>query len=312
MAEKSSSTKRAESAGVRAKAWSRRAIRRKNARSALLMIAPFLVVYGVFLIYPAIRVFWLTFTSADLTGNGGAFVGLDNYTRLIFDPLFWASVWHTVYFVLLTAAPSTAVGLLLAILVLRWNRLRPFFLAAFFLPYILPVSVVTMIWAWILDPNFGVANYLFGTNIAWLDNASWAMPMVAFVTIWWMVGFNTVLFISGLQNIPNEIYEAARLDGCGPVRLFTSITWPMLYPVTVLVFTLQLILQFKIFNQVYLLTHGGPYNSTIVLLQYMYRQAFNQHNGGYAATISVSVFVLILVTSFIQYRLLSSRKGSDA
>lgn len=276
------------------------------------MIAPFLVVYGVFLIYPAIRVFWLTFTSADLTGSGGAFVGLGNYARLVFDPLFWASLWHTVYFVLLTAAPSTALGLLLAILILRWNRLRPFFLAAFFLPYILPVSVVTMIWAWILDPNFGVANYLVGTSIAWLDNATWAMPMVAFVTIWWMVGFNTVLFISGLQNIPVEIYEAARLDGCGAFRLFTSITWPMLYPVTVLVFTLQLILQFKIFNQVYLLTQGGPYNSTVVLLQYMYRQAFIQHNGGYAATIALSVFVLILVTSFIQYRLLSGRKDRDA
>lgn len=286
----------------------RRGFRDKSARPALLMIAPFLIVYGVFLIYPAIRVFWLTFTNSDVTGTSGVFVGLANYERLIFDPLFWASLWHTVYFVLLTAAPSTALGLLLAMLILRWNRFRPVFLAAFFLPYILPVSVVTMIWTWILDPNFGIANYILGTSIAWLDNAAWAMPMVAFITIWWMVGFNTVLFISGLQNIPTEIYEAARLDGCGAFRLFTSITWPMLYPVTVLVFTLQLILQFKIFNQVYLLTQGGPHNATVVLLQYMYRQAFTQHHGGYAATISVSVFVLILLTSFIQYRLLNSRK----
>lgn len=276
-------------------------------RSAILLVIPFTVVYLVFLVYPTVRVVILSFTNADVAGVG-KYVGGANYVHLVTDPLFWASLWHTVYFILLTVVPNTALGLIFALIVVRLRKLRSTVLALFFLPYILPVSVVTQIFLWVLDPNFGIINYLTHIKINWFQDPHWAMPAVAAVTIWWTVGFNMLLFIAGLQAIPREYYEAASLDGAvRGFQMFRYITWPLIWPVTSLVLILQLIAQWQIFNQVYLLTNGGPFNSTMVVLQYMYVQAFQNHHGGYATTISIALFVLILITSLMQMRLLRGR-----
>jgi multiple sugar transport system permease protein len=167
---------------------------------------------------------------------------------------------------------------------------------------------VTSAAIWILDANFGIVNFLTGTNIAWFQDPFWAMPSVAAVTIWWTVGFNMLLFIAGLQNIPQEYYEAAALDGASGFRRFAHITCPLIWPVASLVLVLQLILQFKIFDQVYLLTLGGPYNSTMVVLLYMYRQAFQQNRGGYAAAIALVLVLIITVAALIQFRVLRTRR----
>ena len=282
--------------------------RRKRWSIGWVFVAPFLFFYCAFLIYPAFQVCYLSLTSSDIAGQG-SFVGLQNFAELMRDQDFWASLWHTLYFILLTVVPNTAVGFFLALLVVRLKRLRLAVLSAFFLPYVLPVSVVTTASLWILDTNFGIINYLVGNSIAWFQDPVWAMPAVALVTIWWTVGFNMLLFIAGLQNISTDVYEAASIDGANAFQRFISITCPLIWPVTSLVLVLQLIAQFKIFDQVYLLTLGGPYNSTMVVLLYMYRQAFQLNRGGYASAVAIVLVVIMLLISALQFRLLQGKRA---
>ena len=274
---------------------------------AWLFVLPFVILYVLFLIYPAIQVCYLSLTNSDIASQGHL-TGFANYSSLFTDADFWASIAHTAYFVVLTVVPNTAIGFILSLLVVRLKRLRLLVMGAFFLPNVLAVSVATTAAIWILDANFGIINLLTGTNTAWFEDPEWAMPAVAGVTIWWTVGFNMLLFIAGLQNIPQEYYEAAALDGANNFRRFTHITCPLIWPVGSLVLVLQLILQFKIFDQVYLLTLGGPYNSTMVVLLYMYRQGFQQNRGGYAAAIALMLVLIIIVASLIQFRILRIRR----
>ncbi|MBV8456461.1 MAG: sugar ABC transporter permease [Acetobacteraceae bacterium] len=291
-----------------------RAVRpaRGEAKQAAALVAPFVIAYLVLFIYPTLKMIELSFTNAPLIG-AGRWVGFRNYVRLGQDLLFQESVYHTAYFVALTVVPTTAIALGIALMVLRLRGwLQSLVLACFFLPYILPVTVVTAIWQWVLDLNFGIAQpvlkFLTGSPVAVFQNPVWAMPMVAFVTIWWTNGFNILLFIAGMRNIPGELYEAAALDGAGRMAQFWHITWPLIWPVTALVLTIQLILQLKIFDQVYLLTSGGPYNSTYVVVQYIYKQAFVLDHGGYAATVALFLFGLIAVLSVLQYQVLRTRQ----
>ncbi len=276
-------------------------------RDAFLLVAPFLALYLLFFIYPTVRVVQLSFTNSPLVGAGD-YIGLKNFDRLIHDAMFWRSLRNTLYFVVLTVVPNTLVGLMFALMVVRLKGLKSLVLSSFFLPYMLPVSVVVLIFQWVFNTQFGIAQpiitFLAGKPINVFGSKDWAMPVVALVTVWWTVGFNMLLFIAGLQGISSEYYEAASLDGATNFQVFRYITWPLLWPITALVLTLQLILQFKIFDQVYLLTNGGPFNTTLVTLLYMYREAFVRFHGGYAATISMALFVIILVASLLQYRFL--------
>lgn len=276
-------------------------------RDAFLLIAPFLFLYILFFLFPTIRAIQLSFTDAPLVGKGN-FIGLENYTELFSSKDFWKALRNTGYFVLLTVIPNTAVGLIFGLMVVRLKRLRSIVLSAFFLPNMLTVSVVTLIWQWILDSQFGIINVTLGTNYSIFRDPNWAMVAIAFITVWWTVGFNMLLFIAGLQNIPKEYYEAAAIDGATGLQIFWRITWPLLWPVTALVLTLQLIAQFKIFDQVWLLTRGGPFKTTMVMLQLVYQEAFQEFKGGYASAIAMVLFLVILIASFIQYRVL--RTGS--
>jgi len=280
----------------------------KKVLIAYSLVAPFVITFAVFFLYPTIRVIELSFTNAPLIGEG-EWVGFTNYERLFTDNLFYTSLINNGYFVLLTVVPTTIIALGIALMVNRLSgRLQALILVIFFLPYILPVSVVTQIWAWMLDFQFGVLQPVLalfaGKPVAVFKHPYWVMPMVAVVTIWWTNGFNVLLFIAGLRNIPPELYEAASLDGATTVKRFSWITWPLLWPVTALVLTLQLILQLKIFDQVYLLSQGGPFNSSYVLLLLVYREAFQLNNGGYASAIALVLFVIIVVVSVLQFQLL--------
>ena len=159
-----------------------------------------------------------------------------------------------------------------------------------------------------LDFQFGILQPLIaaitGRPVAVFKDPVWVMPMIALVTIWWTNGFNVLLFIAGLRNIPPDLYEAAALDGAGPWQRFRRVTWPLLWPVTALVLTLQLILQLKLFDQVYLLSKGGPFNQSYVILLQMYREAFQLNHGGYAAAIAMVLFVVIVIVSVLQFQLL--------
>ncbi|WP_233417039.1 carbohydrate ABC transporter permease [Halovulum marinum] len=282
--------------------------RRKKNLVALSMVAPFVIVFAVFFLYPTLKMFELSFTNAPLIGDG-EWVGLDNYRRLLGDRIFKTSLWNNAYFVLLTVVPTTVIALGIALMINRLSgRLQALVMVLFFLPYVLPVSVVTQIWAWMLDFQFGVLQPVIavfvGKPVAVFKNPDWVMPMIAAVTIWWTNGFNVLLFIAGLRNIPSELYEAAALDGATKRQQFRRVTWPLLWPVTALVLTLQLILQLKIFDQVYLLSGGGPFNSSFVLLMQVYREAFQLNHGGYSSAVATVLFVLIAVVSVLQFQLL--------
>ncbi|RMC31654.1 carbohydrate ABC transporter permease [Paracoccus alkanivorans] len=275
---------------------------------AVSLILPFVAIFALVFAYPVIEVVRMSFTDAPLIG-GGEWIGLGNYIRLFSDKLFYTSVVNNGYFVLLTVIPTTVIALAIALAVNRLSgRMQALVLVMFFTPYVLPVSVVTQIWAWMLDFQFGilqpVIEFFTGKPVPVFKNPHWVMPTVATVTIWWTNGFNVLLFLAGLRNIPSELYEAAALDGATRRQLFWRITWPLLWPVTALVLTLQLILQLKIFDQIYLLSEGGPFNSSYVLLLMVYREAFQLNHGGYAAAISLVLFLLIVVISVLQFQIL--------
>jgi multiple sugar transport system permease protein len=283
--------------------------------TAALLMAPFIVIYAVLFIYPSLRMVQVSFTNAPLIGEGH-FVGLQNFNRLLHDRLFSTAIWDTVYFVVLSVIPSTILGLVVALGV---NRLKGWaqsvVLACFFLPYILPVSLVYRIWAWMLDKDFGIAQFAImpftgGAHVSIFRTIPFFMPAVGLITVWWLIGFNVLLFIAGLRNINREIYEAASLDGAGRWTQFRQITWPLIWPVTVLVLTIQFILQLKIFDQVYLFSDGGRQDATMVMVQYIYKQAFQQNHGGLGAAASLVLFVVIVVFSVLQFQLLRSR-GSE-
>jgi multiple sugar transport system permease protein len=286
--------------------------KRTEILAASMLMAPFVVTYGVLFIYPTIKMAQLSLTNAPLIGPG-KWVGLDNYFRLASDRLFSVAIWNTLYFVILSVIPSTLIGLLVALGVNRLKGwLQSVVLAAFFLPYVLPVSVVFRIWQWMCDKDFGIAQHVVqlfnnGERLSIFRTIPLFMPAVAIVTIWWLIGFNVLLFIAGLRNISTEIYEAAELDGAGRWTQFRRITWPLIWPVTVLVFTIQLILQLKIFDQVYLFSQGGRVDTTIVMVEYILKQAFQMNKGGLAAAASVVLFVLIAALSVLQFQLLRAR-----
>jgi multiple sugar transport system permease protein len=280
--------------------------------TAAVLMAPFVVIYGVLFVYPTVRMVLLSFTNAPLIGPG-QWVGFNNFLRLWSDRLFSVAVWNTIYFVILSVIPTTLLALAVALGV---NRLKGWtqsiVLAAFFLPYILPVSVVIQIWGWMLDKDFGIAQYVImplngGERLSIFRTLPLFMPTVAFVTIWWLLGFSVLLFIAGLRNISSEILEAAALDGAGRWAQFSRIIWPLIWPVTVLVFTIQFILQLKIFDQVYLFSAGGRSDATMVMVQYIYKQAFQMNHGGLAAAAAVVLFVIIVALSVLQFQLLRAR-----
>ena len=285
--------------------------RRTEIMVALVLVAPFVAIYGWLFIYPTFRMVELSFTNAPLIGAGD-WVGFDNYVKLFSDRIFKRAIWNTSYFVLLTVIPGTMVALVIALMVSRLTGwIQSLILAAFFLPFILPVTVVYLIWQWMTDLQYGIIQYIItpivGQPVNVFRRPAWFMPMAALMTIWWTNGFSILLFLAGLKNIPSELYEAAELDGANRWQQFSRVTWPLIWPVTVLCLTIQLILQLKIFDQVYLFSIGGRTQQTMVLVQYVYEQAFVHNKGGYAATVAVALFVIVVAFSILQFQALRAR-----
>jgi len=285
--------------------------RRSEILVAYILVAPFILIYGWLFIYPTIQMVQMSFTKSPLVG-AGEWVGLKNYIRMFKDPTFFKSVINTAYFVALTVVPGTIVALGIALMVRRLNGwMQSVILAAFFLPYVLPISVVYVIWDWLTNKQFGMLQALIipftGESVNIWRTIPWFMPGVAVITIWWTNGFSILLFLAGLRNIPQELYEAAALDGATRRQMLTRITLPLLWPITVLCLTIQMILQMKIFDQVYLFAMGGRTQATMVMVQYIYEQAFQKNSGGYAATLAVALFVVVVVFSILQFQILRIR-----
>jgi multiple sugar transport system permease protein len=235
----------------------------------------------------------------------GSWAGLGNYAEAVESSEFWSSLWHTIYFTILTTPPLVILAFVFALLADRAVRGRAFFRVAFFLPYVLPSAVMALIWIWIYTPALGLAEgWLSAIGITaptWLGDPTWAMPSVAIATVWWTLGFNFVLYLAGLQDIPRELYEASSIDGAGPVQQIFRITIPLLGRTTTLVVVLQVIASLKIFDQIYLMTSGGPNFSTIPSLEYIYDQSFTNMRIGYGSAVSMLLFLVILAVSFVWF-----------
>jgi multiple sugar transport system permease protein len=277
--------------------------RRGQGRDALLFLAPFLILYLLFVIGPTIYMLIMSFFDSSLVQSGlGSFTGLGNYIEALSSEDFWSSLWHTIWFTILTTPPLVALAFVFALLADRVGRGRWFFRFSFFVPVVLPSAVMALIWSWIYTPAIGLASdWLTRIGITppnWLGDPNWAMISVVIATVWWTLGFNFVLYLAGMQDIPRDLYEAASIDGAGPFQQITRITVPMLGRTTTLVAVLQVIASLKIFDQIYLMTQGGPNFSTRPSLEYIYDVSFTDFRTGYGAAVSMLLFVVILAVSF--------------
>ena len=275
-------------------------------------VAPFLAAYGLFIVWPIISGLRMSFYNWSLLGTS-RFVGLDNYRALFGDTVFWTDLWHTVQFTLESTIPLVVLSLAMALLANRKLPAQWLFRLAFFAPYVLPVAIVYLVWNWLYQPDFGlINNYLskFGFHsIAWLSDPGLAMPAVVIATVWWTVGFNFVLYLAGLQESPQELYEAAAIDGAAGWARLRYITIPLLQRTTTLIVVLQILASLKVFDQIYLLTSGGPNGSTRSIIEYIYEQGFQSYRLGYASAMSYAFFVVIVLVSIVQFVLFNRGKG---
>ena len=299
---------------------SRPRVRRPSGdRSGWLLIAPFFVVYALFLLWPVIGAAWSSLFDSALGVTDGGWRGLGNYNELLSDGDFWSAMWHTVLFTALSTPPLVILPLALALLVNRALPAQWLFRLAFFAPYVLPVSVVVLLFNWMFQPGFGLINgYLTKVGLSevnWLGSESIAMYSVVLLTVWWTLGFNFVLYLAALQDVPNELYEAAATDGATTWQQTRHITIPMLVPTTMLVLILQVVASLKVFDQIYILLQGGPNYSTRPAVQYIFESAFTQYRVGYASALSIVFFLAIVLVSLLLFaiqRRLQRRTGTVA
>ncbi|MEV5870672.1 carbohydrate ABC transporter permease [Streptomyces tendae] len=285
----------------------RTALGRIRTGNGLVFVLPFLLVFGLFMVWPIVQGVWMSFTDSSLALRDTSFVGFDNYTEAFGDPDVWSSLGNTVFFTVVSSVPLVLVALAMALLVHSGLAGQWVWRLSFFAPYLLPVTVVTMIWTWLYQPELGMANQLLDAlgmaPVGWLSDESVAMWSVAALTVWWTVGFNFLLYLAALQSLPTTFDEAAALDGAGAWRRLWSITLPQLRRTTGLVAMLQVLASLKVFDQIYILTKGGPNGSTRPVLEYVYDVGFTGYRLGYASAVSYLFFALIVLVSLVQLRL---------
>ncbi|MFD8273161.1 carbohydrate ABC transporter permease [Streptomyces flaveolus] len=275
-------------------------------RNGGLFVLPFLVFFGLFLVWPVVQGLWMSLTDASLSLRGTEFIGFANYAEAFGDPDVWSSLGNTVFFTVISCVPLVLVALAMALLVHSGLAGQWVWRLAYFAPYLLPVTVVTLIWTWLYQPDIGLGNQLLTSlglePVGWLSDESVAMWSVAALTVWWTVGFNFLLYLAALQSLPVTYDEAAALDGAGAWRRLWSVTLPQLRHTTVLVAILQMLASLKVFDQIYILTKGGPNGSTRPILEYVYDVGFTGYRLGYASAVSYVFFAIVIVISVVQLR----------
>jgi multiple sugar transport system permease protein len=285
---------------------------KKHIHVAMFFLAPALIAIGVFFFIPVIAAFILSFTDFDIYSLGNLqyarFIGFKNYARLFEDPLFWKALKNTLYFLLLGGPLSIAVSLAAALLLnSKLVRFKTFFRLAYFAPVVTTLVAISVVWRFVYHPRYGLLNYVLSFigigNVDWLGDPNWAMPAIILMAVWKNFGYNMIIFIAGLQNIPQELYEAASIDGASPLQQFRAITIPMLAPTTLFISVITMIGYFQLFAEPYVMTQGGPLNSTLSIVYYMYQQGFRWWSMGYSAALAFVLFAFILVGSLIQTRI---------
>ncbi|MFD4525793.1 carbohydrate ABC transporter permease [Streptomyces sp. NPDC058470] len=281
------------------------AARRRDLPVALLLIFPSVVGFLVFYAYPTFRGIYLSFTDFRVLSPPN-WVGLENLRTMAHDDVFWQSLWVTVYFVLLSVVFGTLVSLVTAVVLHRVTRsstLRGVIL----LPFLISNVIAALVWQWMLDPTMGIINIalesLTGHSVLFLGSTDWAIPAIAAISVWKWMGYYALLIFAGLQTIPPTIYEAGRVDGASEWQMFRRLTVPLLRPILAMVVVLTVINSFQVFDIVQVTTKGGPAHASNVLQKYIYDKAFSQFDFGYAATMSLALFALLITVTFTQLRL---------
>jgi multiple sugar transport system permease protein len=287
--------------------------------AAWLFLAPAAIVLGVFFLLPVIGAFVLSLTDYDLYAladlHNLRFVALNNYWALLHRPLFWAALGHTVYFVAVGVPLSMLMSLCAALLLHSpLARCKPFFRTALFAPVVTTVVAVAVVWRYLFNTKYGLVNYLLGAigihPVDWLGDPHWAMPAIMLFAVWKNFGYNMIIMLAGLQAIPSELYEAARMDGASAWRQFRHITLPMLAPTLWMVGILTISGYFQLFAEPYVITEGGPLQSTVSVLYLMYDEGFKWWNLGSASAIAFLLFVIMFVVTELMLQV--GRKEVDA
>ena len=281
----------------------------------VLFVAPFMLLFSVFTLGPIFYSIYMSFFDWEILAKVHPFVGLGNYRDLMTDDLWWLSLRNTLYFAFLTAAGNTVFSLAVALGVDQPLIGRDIFRTVFYSPVVMSVAVMAIILGWMMNTQFGVVNYLlawFGLpTVPWLSSSRMVIPSLSIATIWWTFGFPMLIYIAGLQNIPDTLYEAARIDGAGTWKLIRHITLPLLRPVIMFVAVTQLISHFKIFGQPYIMTEGGPGRASYVVLIYLYQTAWRFYRMGYGSTIAIGLAMVILFFTLVQLRVFGTSGADD-
>jgi multiple sugar transport system permease protein len=282
--------------------------RRKRRESFLgyLFVSPWAVGFLVFGLYPIGMSLYYSLCRYDVL-RIPQFVGLENYTTLLGeDPYFWAAVWNTLFYTFFKAPLAILGSLLLAVLMNNALRGMRFFRTVFFLPSIVGGVVLSVLWMWIFNPQVGLLNTVLGffgiTGPLWLQSPEWSKPSLVLMGLWSIGGGRMIVFLAALQNVPHDLYEAVDLDGGGWWTKFLHVTVPMISPVLFLWFILEVIFSFQVFTEAYVMTKGGPLNSTLFYNLYLYMKAFDDFDMGYASALAWLLLILSLVVTLVQFR----------
>jgi len=291
----------------------------RRAAAGWCFVAPALIVIGVFFVLPVIAALLLSFTDFDLYALADLrnlrVVGLRNYVRLLETPLFWQALGNTLYFVVVGVPLSIGASLATALLVNSpLARLKAVFRTALFMPVVTTLVAVAVIWRYLLSTRYGMINYALGRfgigPIDWLGDPHWAMPAIILFAVWKSFGYNMVILLAGLQSIPADLYEAARVDGASASQRFRHVTLPMLAPILALVAILTIAGYFQLFGEPYVMTQGGPLQSTVSVLYFMYEEGFKWWNLGSASAVAFLLFLFIFAVTALQVRV--ARRGVAA
>lgn len=278
---------------------------RSEARWAWFFLAPSAIGFLVFTLLPVAASLGLSFVKWNLVGTP-EWVGLANYVRALDDPMFWRVLKNTAVYTLGTVPTTMALSLALALALNQKIRGVTLFRGLFYLPVVAPMVAVAMVWRWLYNTDFGVINYLLSrlglSIIPWLTSLRWAMPAVILMSVWKSLGYGMVLYLAGLQGVPQHLYDAAAVDGANGWQRFWHITLPMLSTTSFFVMVTSVIGSFQVFGQVYIMTRGGPANATSTIVYYIYQNAFESFRMGYASALSWLLFAVIFVFTVIQFR----------
>lgn len=270
--------------------------------AGVLFILPALLGTIIFIIIPIFCSFGLSFTKWDLL-NPIQYVGLENYRTVLTEDVFVKIIINTFVYAISTSIFGVIIPLILACIINNKIKGADFFKTAYFLPFVTPMIVIGIIWEWIFDPNIGCLNHLLHMHINWLYDTNFAMPALIIVSVWKLIGYNMILFLTGLSTINQELLEASKIDGANAYNTFKHVTVPLLSPTIFFVTIITAITSFQVFDLIYVMTQGGPLDSTNVLVYAIYKNAFEYFNVGKASALAYVLFAIIFILTLIQWKL---------